>query len=73
MDITANTPTNSLSDIISAVAPKRFLRDPFGFVSGYRAYLVYTHLNAKSEAELTVLNLNRSDLPRVAMSVVFDH
>jgi hypothetical protein len=72
MDLTANKPSASLSDIIAAVAPKRFLRDPFGFFSGYRAYLVYTHLSAKSDAELADLDLERTELPRVAMSAILD-
>lgn len=72
MDITAPRPAASLSQIVSAVAPMRFLRDPFGFVSGYRAYLVYTHLAAKSDDELAALGLTRTDLPRAAMTAVLD-
>jgi hypothetical protein len=72
MEFTATTSSASLSDIITAVAPKRFLRDPLGFVSGYRAYLLYTHLSAKSDSELAELDLERAELPRVAMSAVLE-
>ena len=61
-----------LSAFIEAVAPKRFLRDPLGILSGYRAYLVYTRLSAKSDAELGILGVDRASLPRLAMAVVFE-
>lgn len=67
-----NPATRDLTEVINAVAPKRFLRDPFGLVSGYRAYLVYTHLAAKSDAELKNLGLSRDMLARTAMQVVLD-
>ena len=61
-----------LAALINAVAPKRFLRDPFGLVSGYRAYLVYTHLAAKSDSELAALGVGRDTLAQTAMKVVLD-
>lgn len=71
-----STATTTLSPdfaaLIEAIAPKRFIRDPFGLFSGYRAYLVYTHLAAKSDEELAALGLTRATLPRVAIQAVFD-
>ena len=54
------------------MAPRRFLRDPLGILGGYRAYLVFTNLNAKSDVELRALGVTRMDLPRLAMEVVFE-
>lgn len=56
-----------LRRIAEALAPGAFRFDPFGVVSGYKAYLIYTGLAAKSDPELAALGLTRSDLPRVAL------
>ena len=37
-----------------------------GLVKGYRAYRVYSDLNAKSDSALAALNIKRSDLPGIA-------
>ncbi|MGR3495970.1 hypothetical protein [Citreimonas sp.] len=58
--------------LVDAIAPKRFVRDPFGLFSGFRAYRVHAHLSGKSDAELEQIGLTRADLPRVAMEAVFD-
>ncbi|SLN64178.1 hypothetical protein ROJ8625_03253 [Roseivivax jejudonensis] len=65
--------TRSLSDIVSAIAPRKFKFDPLGLVSGYRSYTIYTRLAAKSDAELAELGIARTDLPRVAMEAVFQN
>ena len=57
-----------LRGIAEALAPGSFRFDPLGFVSGYKAYQIYTGLSAKSDAELTALGLKRADLPGVAMA-----
>ena len=60
-----------LRDLIDAIAPKRFLADPFGLASGYRTYLLYTYLSARTDAELADLGISdRTFLPRIAMSAV---
>ena len=69
---TAAAGRSPLLAFIDAVAPKRFLRDPFGLLSGYRAYLVYTSLSAKSDRELTALGISRTDLPRIAVETIFE-
>ena len=56
-----------LARIAEALAPGSFRIDPLGMVSGYKAYLIYTGLAAKNDAELAVLGLDRKDLPLVAM------
>lgn len=59
--------SSKLDDILDVIRSVRFSRDPFGLVSGFRSYQLYTSLNAKSDFELAELNLSRSDLARVAV------
>lgn len=59
-----------LQDIIAAIAPKRSGFDPLGLVSGYRAYLVFTHLNAKTDSELAAIGLKRADIAKVAIGTI---
>jgi len=59
-----------LRAIAASVAPGRINIDPLGFVSGYKAYQIYTALAAKSDAELVSMGIKRIDLPRVAMRAV---
>lgn len=54
--------------LAETVAPGRIRFDPLGFVSGYKAYQIYTGLSAKSDADLAGMGLTRADLPHVAMS-----
>jgi len=71
--VSTNLPRGvDLRALVNAIAPKRFMRDPFGLFSGYRAYLVHTDLSAKSDDELQALGLARKDVPRVAMEAVFE-
>ncbi len=67
MSMTASYPTPALADLIGRIAPPKALRDPLGLISGYRAYLIYTHLSAKSDEELLALGVHRGDLPSLAM------
>ncbi|MBD3677917.1 MAG: hypothetical protein HUJ27_05870 [Rhodobacteraceae bacterium] len=67
-----SAPTANLQDLIAAIAPKRGTFDLLGLVSGYRAYAIFTELNAKSDAELAALGLKRQDVARVAMNEAFD-
>ena len=67
-----NTSLPDLRAIVDAVAPKHFMRDPFGLVSGYRTYLVYSYLDGRSDAELSEMGLSRRDIPRAAMESVFE-
>ncbi|APX89487.1 hypothetical protein BV394_06955 [Brevirhabdus pacifica] len=60
-----------VTDLINRIAPRKFRRDPLGLVSGYRAYLVYSHLSSLSDWELAELGLRRADLPRIAGDVIF--
>lgn len=69
---TINVPSVDISRLADAIAPKRSRSDFFGLVPGYRAYLIYTHLEAKSDPELARLGLNRRDLPRIALEAAFD-
>lgn len=62
----------SLDEIIKKVAPKNFLRDPLGLFSGYRAYLVFSHLDGLSDETLATLNLKRQDIPAIAAKQVTD-
>ena len=59
-----------LGAIARTLAPGTLRVDPFGFVSGYKAYLIFTGLSAKSDSELAELGLTRPDLPRAAMEAV---
>lgn len=72
MSVTASYPTSALADLIGRIAPLKALRDPLGLLSGYRAYLIYTHLSARSDEELVALGLNRSELPGLAMQAAQD-
>lgn len=62
------TTSFDLGRIAEAFAPGRFTLDPFGLVSGYKAYLIYTGLATKSEEEIAAMGLKRQDLPRIAMT-----
>jgi hypothetical protein len=59
-----------LRAIADAVAPDGFRFDPFGLVSGYKAYAIYTALDARSDADLAAMGLSRAELPRTAMEAV---
>lgn len=69
---TAAQPAVDLGRIAEALAPGRFRFDPLGIVSGYKAYVIYTELSARSDAELARLGLDRADLARVAMDAARD-
>ena len=56
-----------LVEIAARFAPGDFRIDPFGVVSGYKAYMIYTGLAGKSDAELSAMGLTRADLPRTAV------
>jgi hypothetical protein len=51
----------SLTGLRNAVAD--FLT---GFGNGYRAYRIYSELDAKSDSALAAMNLTRADLPGIA-------
>ncbi len=53
--------------IAETFAPGAFSADPFGLVSGYKAYRIFTALSEKSDAQLAALGLSRNDIPRAAM------
>ncbi|MDU8941788.1 hypothetical protein [Ovoidimarina sediminis] len=56
--------------IANAFAPGAFRVDPLGLVSGFKAYLIYSALAAKSDAELAAMGLKRETLGRTAMEAV---
>lgn len=56
-----------LQSIAQALAPGKIRFDPLGMISGYKAYLIYTGLAAKSDQELEKLGLTRAELPKTAM------
>ncbi len=66
MDIAYKNSVPSLDEIINSVAPKKFLRDPLGFFSGYRSYLIFSHLSGMSDETLAKLKLKRQDIPAIA-------
>ncbi len=71
MSVATATPLGfDLRAIAETLAPGSFRFDPFGLVSGYKAYLIYTGLAAKSDGELAKLGLSRKDLPHAAMQAV---
>jgi hypothetical protein len=45
--------------------------DPFGIVSGFRAYRIYSDLDAKSDAELARIGLDRTTIARAAFDAAF--
>lgn len=63
--------TLDIGRLADVIAPKTFRRDPFGLFSGYRAYLVYTRLDAMTDHELAAVGLDRHDLPQVAFDAAF--
>lgn len=63
---TAPAATPTLRDIAQRFAPRSLDFDFLGIGTGYRAWLIYTGLNARSDAELQRLGLDRIDLPRIA-------
>jgi len=67
MSATTATATLDLRALASAFAPGTYNFDPLGLVSGYKAYLIFTGLDASSDAELGRMGLARADLPRAAM------
>jgi hypothetical protein len=46
--------------------------DPFGIVSGFRAYRIYSDLDAKSDRELARIGLDRATIARAAIDAAFD-
>lgn len=68
MSVATATPYSiDIRSIADAFAPGAIRFDPLGIVSGYKAYMIYTGLAAKSDAELADLGMKRTDIPRVAM------
>lgn len=63
----AQTDRPSLKSLATTFSPKGGRFDPFGLVTGMRAYQIFSDLDAKGDAELATLGLVRSDLPRAAM------
>ena len=59
-----------LKAFVEKIAPGPTRFDPFGLVSGIRAYRIYETLADKSDAELARMGIERSDLPRIAMQAV---
>lgn len=66
-DLNYAAPNTRLSDMIRSIVPGGIKRDPLGFVSGYRAYAIYTRLASLSDTTLAGMSIDRRDLPRVAM------
>jgi hypothetical protein len=60
-------PSVDLQSLVETIAPGKIRFNPFGMVSGYKAYLIYTGLAAKSDEELAELGLARSELPQLAL------
>ena len=56
--------------IADAIAPRRVKRDPLGLAAGFRAYRIYSELDAKSDTELAHLGLSRRDLARAAFEAI---
>lgn len=67
---TTNYQGLDLRSIAEAIAPKRTKFDLFGLVSGYKAYLVYSALEAKSDEELDRIGLERKDIARAAFEAI---
>jgi hypothetical protein len=67
--MTALTATRGadIGAIARAFAPGTFHFDPLGIVSGFKAYLIYSGLSAKSDAELAELGLTRAEIGRASM------
>lgn len=65
--MTASTYSPTLGDFLQTIAPKNISWDLFGFASGYRSYVIYTQLDAKSDDELEMLGLARKDIARIAV------
>ncbi|KZM49536.1 hypothetical protein [Labrenzia sp. OB1] len=72
MAVAANS-SFTLKQLVEEIAPKRFLRDPLGLFSGYRAFRVYVHLNGMSDGELARLGLTRKELPEVVSRIMLDN
>jgi len=69
MSFAATLPSGiNLGAIVKAIAPAPIRFDPFGIMSGYKAYDIYSSLDAKSDAELAAMGLDRAALPAVAMA-----
>ena len=64
---TLHKPAFDLRELAKTTAPRRGRFDPFGLVTGYRAYRIYEELAWKTDAELAELGLAREELPQVAM------
>ena len=67
MSATTAFAPRDLQALASAFDFRGYKFDPFGLVSGYKAYLVYTGLASKSDADLARVGLTREELPRAAM------
>ncbi len=69
---TAFAPSPRLAGVLASIAPARIRFDPLGLASGFRAYSIYTYLNARSDAELAMLGIGRADVARVAVEAASD-
>jgi len=67
---TLANPAISFRDIADTIAPNGRRFDPLGLVSGYKSYLVYSALAAKSDTDLAAMGLARADVPRVALEAI---
>ncbi len=72
MNATHATATRDVFDILEQVAPRRVWRDPFGLLSGYRAYQIAGYFYGMSDEKLKSYGLTRGDIPKVAMQAIFD-
>lgn len=70
MTLAARSFRPDFAGIARRLVPARRSRDRFGIFAGYRAYLVYQALEAKSDAELAALGLRRDDIARAAFAAI---
>ena len=42
--------------------------DPFGLISGFKAFLVYSDLSDRSDAQLAAMGIDRADIVQIAMT-----
>lgn len=61
----------TLQDLVLKISPTPSKFDPFGLVSGYKAYRVWQHLDAMDDHQLSALGISRADVPRLAAEQIF--
>ncbi len=72
MENALNSRPTDLRSFFGALLPRNLSFDPLGIFAGFAAHRLYMELDAKSDAELARMNIDRADIAQVAMTTIFN-